>query len=222
MRKRYFSGIILLTLIVTFFSCTTPAPAPAPAPAPPPAPIIVQTPPDTLMPLTVGILQRLFESNEQMANEIKNYQMILFGRILLERNYTQSTNRLESGKVTFEDVHVRDEITVPDQVEGQTMEMQIVNNEIILSVCFEREDRYANCQLQFSSMAGDPEGYFYLKYSPNGKAVSAGDARGIVSYGGPEYSIKFTGDKSPYLLIKLTQKDTDRVNSRTASGRKIQ
>ncbi|MCL2479168.1 MAG: hypothetical protein FWF22_06685 [Treponema sp.] len=217
-------GILTIFLAVLFFGCATTASAPVSAPAAPPPPqtIIVQTPPDTLMPLTVGILQRLFESNEQMVNEIKNYQMILFGRIYLERNYTQSSNSLNSGKVTFEDLHVREDITVPDQTEGQTMQIDITNNEIVLSVCFEREDRYSDCLLQFTSSLNDPEGYFYLKYSPNGKAATAADDRGVLQYGGPEYRLKFSGDKSPYLMIMLTQRDTDRVNSRTASGRKIQ
>ena len=212
----------LLTVIL-FFGCTTPAPVPAPVtPAPLPETIIVQSPPETLMPLTVGILQRLFDSNEQLSNEIGNYQLILFGRIYLERNYTQSTNRLEAGgRITFEDLHIREQITILDQTEGQAMNLEIVDNEIVLSVCFEREDRYISCQLEFTSMAWDTEGYFYLKYSPNGRTSVTAEERGVLQYGGPEYKLKFTGDKSPYLLIKLTQRDTDRVNARTASGRKV-
>jgi len=173
------------------------------------------------MPLTVNILQRLFDSLDQTAADIHKYQMILFGRIFLERNYTQSSNRLESGRVTFEDLHIREEITIMDQTEGQVLGYEIVNDEIILSVCFEQEDRYIDCQLVFSSMAWDVDGYFYLKYNTNARS-SLADEKGILQYGGPEYKLKFTGERSPYLLIKLTQRDTDRLNARTASGRRVQ
>ena len=220
-----FSKIMLALLVPVFFGCATPAPpAPAPAPAPPPKPetIIVQTPPETLVPLTVGIMQRLFETNEQLINEIDRYQLILYGRIFLERNYTQQTNRLpqpgDRGIAIFENFNNRDEITIPDQTEGQAMSIEIVDNEIVLSVGFEKEP---NCQLVFSALARDTGGYFYLKYNPSVRAANTGDERGVVQYGGPEYKLKFTGDRSPYLLIKLSQRDTDKINARTASGRKV-
>ena len=226
MKNRNPIGLLILIFIVpVFFGCASSSPAQTQAPAAPvrpPETIIVQSPPETLMPLTVGILQRLFDSNDQLINEMRNYQLILFGRVFLERNYTQSTNRLETGgKVTFEDLHIREEITIQDQTDGQAMVVEIINGEIFLSVCFEREDRYADSVLKFSCPLNDPEGYFYLRYSPSSRSGGTGDERGLLEYGGPEYKLKFTGDKSPYLLIKLSQKDTDRVNSRTASGRKI-
>ena len=225
MKYKYLFGLSFLMLAITvIFGC---AAAPAASAPPPPPPrtetVFVQSPPETLMPLTLGILQRLFDSNEQLSNNINKYQLLVFGRIFLERNYTQSSNRLEAGgKVTFEDLHIREEITIQDQTEGQAMEFEIIDNEIILSVCFEHEDRFSNCQLTFSTMAWDTEGYFYLKYSPSsGRGSVTSDERGVLQYGGPEYKIKFTSEKSPYLLIKLSQKDIERVNSRTASGRKV-
>jgi len=222
MKNKSLCGIVLLILVMTVFSGCSSPPPPAPAPLPPPPEtIIVQSPPETLMPLTVGMLTRLFDSNEQMINEMGRYQLVLLGRVFLERNYTQSTNRLEQGgRVTFLDTHIRDEITIQDQTEGVALGVEIINNEIILSVCFEREDQYTNCQLTFSALIGDPEAYFYMKYSPNLRGGS-GDERGILQYGGPEYRLKFTGDKSPYLLLKLSQRDMDRVNSSTASGRRV-
>jgi len=173
------------------------------------------------MPLTVGILQRLFDTSDQFA-EIKNYQLVLFGRIFLERNYTQSTNRLEAGRATFDNMHIRDEITIQDKTEGQAMSFEIIDNEIVFSVCFEYEDRYENCQLDFSAMAWDTDGYFFLKFTPSARGTVANDERGVVQYGGPEYKLKFINERSPYLLIKLSQNDIERVNSRTASGRKVQ
>jgi len=67
----------------------------------------------------------------------------------------------------------------------------------------------------------DPKSPYFIKYNPNTRTSNSGDERGILQYGGPEYRIKFTNEKSPYLLIKLTQRDTERLNARTASGRKI-
>lgn len=216
MKNKYVLGSLLIFLAVfVIFGCVS---EPAPVPAPVLETVFVQTPPDTLMPLTVGILQRLFESDGQLSSEIQNYQLILFGRVYLERNYTQSNNRLENGRITFEDLHVRENITINDQTEGQAMSFEIIDNEIILSVCFEQEDRYVNCQLQFSTMAWDTDSYFHLNYSPR---QSTADERGVLIYGGPEYRLKFNGDRSPYLMIKLTQRDTDRINSRTASGRRV-
>lgn len=215
MKIRYLPILVLTVFMI--FGCRSEQVV---TPAPLLETVFVQTPPDTLMPLTVGILQRLFETNDQLNSEIQKYQLILFGRIYLERNYTQSSNRLENGRVTFEDLHVRENITINDQTEGQAMSFEIINDEIILSVCFEAEDRYSNCQLHFSTMAWDPDGYFYLNYSANGRQPT-GDERGVLQYGGPEYKLKFNGERSPYLLIKLTQRDTDRINSRTASGRRV-
>ena len=227
MKGKYLIGIFLLILAIPFFfGCASRAPAAAlsaPPPPPPPEMVFVQSPPETLVPLTLGILQRLIDTNAQLS-EISKYQLLLFGRVFLERNFTQSSNRLETGgKITFEDLHIREEVTIQDQTEGQALEFDIVDNEIILSVCFEREPRYENCMLQFSTMAWDTDGYFYLKYNnnPSGRGY-LNDEKGLVLYGGPEYKIKFTSERSPYLLIKLSQRDIERVNSRTASGRKIQ
>jgi len=222
MNKNFLLG--MLVAIPLFFGCrAAPAPyAPPSIPYSPPETIFIQTPPETLMPLTVGILQRLFETEEQMLAEINKYQLVIFGRVFLERNYIQSSTRLESGGMaTFENQHIRDEITIQDQTEGQAMKTEIIDNEIVFSVCFEREDRYVSSQLQFTSMLWDTDAYFYLKYSPNARNTNLSDERGVLQYGGPEYKLKFTSERSPYLLIKLSQRDIERVNARTASGRKV-
>ena len=213
------SGFLAISLIavLTFGCIETPAPQAEPSP---PETVIIQSPPETLMPLTPGILQRLSDPDDPYS-DIGKYQLLIFGRVFLERNYTQSTNRLEQGgRLAFEDLHIREEITIPDQTEGQALDFEIVDGELILSVCFEREDRYSSCRLIFTQMAWDTDGYFFLKYGTN-QRTHLSDERGVLQYGGPEYRIKFSGERSPYLLIKLSQRDIERVNARTASGRKV-
>jgi hypothetical protein len=38
---------------------------------------------------------------------------------------------------------------------------------------------------------------------------------------GKQYKVKYSGEKEPYLLIKLSQKDIDKIDSYTMKGRKV-
>ena len=229
MKKRYIFGFLLVAAFLFVCGCAgrTPIETEEAAEEFPPFQqsdfvyIEGPGPVETLMPLTISILQRLFDTNDQMFDDIHKYQLILFGRIFLERNYTQSNSSLSAGRVTFEEHHFRDEITILDQTEGVVLEVEIVNDEIILSVSFEKEPKFDDCLLKFSTMQWDTDGYFYLVYMSNGRTSALGEEKGIIQYGGPDYKLKFSGEKPPYLLIQLTQRDIDRVNTRTASGRRV-
>jgi hypothetical protein len=179
---------------------------------------VITTPPETLMPLTTSILQRLNDS-DMVSRNINRYQLLLFGRVLLEREYTQSDTYVEAGRAKFDDVHIRDNITINDQTEGQAIATGITGDEIVLSVCFEQEEKY---QLKFSAISSEPDSYFYLNYySYHDNLSPMGDEKGLLEYDGLIYKLKYAGDKRPYLLIKLSQNETDKINSRTASGRKV-
>ena len=183
-----------------------------------PVQVQVPSPPDTLMPLTGSILQRLSESTGNISNDIRRYQFILFGRIVLEREYTESNDGLmEDGTARFENKHVRESITINDQTEGQAMAIGTVGNETVLAVCFEDND---DLRLYFSVPTVNINDYFYLVYTGNGLS-STSDERGLLEYGGNIYKLKYTGERSPYLLIRLSQRDTDTLTSHTAPGRSV-
>jgi hypothetical protein len=180
---------------------------------------VITSPPETLMPLTTSILQRLGDSDTIASKNITRYQLHLFGRVLLEREYTQSDTYVEAGKARFEDVHTRDTITINDQTEGQAIAIETARDAIVLSVCFEQDEKY---QLKFTTISSDPDAYFYLDYYGYHDSISTiGDEKGLLEYDGLIYKLKYAGDKRPYLLIKLSQSETDRLNSRTAAGRRV-
>ena len=221
MKYNYLRNLVFsVSVFVFLLSCTTP---------PPPPPRVVEvevqvrvpSPPDTLMPLTVSILQRLNESTGDISNDIGRYQFILFGRIVLEREYIESNDGLmEGGTARFENKHIRESITINDQTEGQAMTMETIGNEIVLALCFEEND---NLRLYFSASIENINDYFYLVYNSNDLFLIS-DERGFLEYGlGSEniYRLKYTGERSPHLLIKLSQRDTDMLNSRTVPGRRV-
>jgi hypothetical protein len=173
---------------------------------------------DTRMPLTISVWDRLSRNMENVSSDVKKFQLVLSGRITLEREYTaQNDGSEDGGRAKFEDVHTRDVITIPDQLEGQTLKYEEINGEIILYVCFEKDNDYT---LAFSCKKDDENGYFYLKTTPSNIPLR-GEEKGIIEYGEQEYKIKYNGTL-PNLFIKLSQSDRDKINNRTLEGRKIE
>lgn len=223
MNVKHHAAVILGTSFALLLSgCQTPAP-----PAPPaPERIYIEMPVqvaveviDTRMPLTIATIQRLSRSHENIAEDIQRFQLHLFGRVILEREYTiPNDSRDPDGRVRFENVHVREVITINDQTEGQALRAEMANGELLLSVSFDDGDDV----LIFSSRADDPDGFFTLQYDVGGAFPLTGDERGLIEFGGNQYRLRYTGDRAPYLLIRLTQSDVDRMRSRTLGGRRVQ
>jgi hypothetical protein len=220
-------GLLFLLFVLALLCACLTEPVPELEPEPVIAPLpdeifrevgrVITGPPETLMPLTASILQRLGDSDT--SRNITRYQLHLFGGVLLEREYTQSDTYVEAGEARFEDVHTRDTITINDQTEGQAIAIETARDRIVLSVCFEQDDKY---QLRFSTISSEPDAYFYLDYYGYYESRSAvGDEKGLLEYDGLIYKLKYAGDKRPYLLIRLSQSETDKLNSRTASGRRV-
>ena len=220
MKRRYSFGMVVTMLVLTvFYSCATePEPVQNEVVREVVRERVVTSPPDTLMPLTVSILQRLGETSAALSQNIGRYQLLLFGRVFLEREYTQSETYVEEGKAKFEDVHIRENVTINDQTEGQAITLGNIGDEIVISVCFEQDEKY---RLRFSTYTGDPDAYFYLNYDFLDSLSPFSDEKGVLEYGGEIYKLKYAGDKRPYLLIKLSQSDTDKLNSRIAPGRRV-
>ena len=221
--KKLIGFAIVILFIAVFFGCkSNKAPVEYVPPAlsysyePEPEPVSYQ--PESIVPLTPYIVYRLGDNN-RLPQNISKYQFVLAGKIVMESEYSQPNDRvLQGGRVKFEDVHIRESITIDDKTEGQATDIGIFGGEIVVSVCFEHDDLY---RLSFATMAGNPDEYFYLRYSPSRSIAPYTDEKGSIEYGRDTYRLRFSGDKRPYLMIKLTHQDTVRLNSRTAPGRKI-
>jgi len=212
-----FAPILVLLALFTVVGCKTPEPVVKIETVVREVQVPVSVPPDTITPLTPSILVRLRDSGDDRdVNErIKRYQFRLNGRIGLEREHVvYNDSLLPGGVVKFENMHVRDSVIINDQSDGQALAVRATRNEITLHVCFESDDKY---QLVFYADGDDPDGFFYLDYTPN---VGRRDEKGSLVYGGESYILRY-GDRRPYLLINLSQRDTEMLNSRTAAGRKV-
>jgi len=198
-----------------FFGCITPPPPPVKEAA---------SPPDTFIALTLSILQRLGESYE--SNDIGRYQLVLVGKIIMEKEYPNKSIHYpypgDKGKAEILTEHIREVITINDQEKGRAKEYYNRGSRAIVSVCFEEEagiykDYY---NLSFSCRADEMYEYFYIDYCPNG-ASALSEEKGTLVYGENSFRLKYTGDTRPYLLIRLSQKDTERLISRVVPGRVV-
>jgi hypothetical protein len=216
-------GILTILAFLMLGGCNNsppPAPVQPPKPVQPPREVIreiikeVEIAPYTLLPLTNSILQRLKDPSMTDKDNVMRYQLILFGGVFLERNDFKTTPTVIGGAAKLENVYVRKNITIPDQTEGQALDID--GEAVELTVCFDKDDIY---QLKFSPISSEPEPYFYLQYDDS---TAFGDVKGTVQYGeGDPYTLRYSGDKKPYLLIKLSQKDTEQLDPHTAPGRKV-
>jgi len=177
--------------------------------------VVREAPSETLMPFTINLMRQLQQGNV----DLQKIQFILFGRISLERAYIKPTASQEGGRANINVEHVRNSITINDRLEGALLEIpeETRGGEITLSVCFEDDDNY---RLKFSSRINEPASYFYLNYTLPPRDAPP-DEKGTLLYGGETYELSFAGEKAPYLLIRLTQKEYDSPIPREAAGRRV-
>jgi hypothetical protein len=219
MRKGIAIAVFAVLFVVFFAGCKSPPPPP-----PPPAPqIIRENVPveDTRVPLTMDIINRLIGDLEISGNDIilYQYQLHLFGRISMQREYSEHINSRERdgifrGRANFQNVNTRDEIIVNDQTLGQVLRFERLRDEIRLFVGF--DDKEDNT-LVFSNL-GNPSGFFYLRFNSDtlfGRRIIYGENES-------EYTVTLTGDTIPYLLIKLSNENVNRLNSQVLPGRRVQ
>jgi hypothetical protein len=224
MSKRFFGWILTVYFLVTVLGChTDPKPVTTPTPQAPAPRTVVQevVVSDTLIPFTVSTLQRIQRLSDA---DVKKFQFILSGRISLEKDYIVSQASVgNEGRANLNIIHKRDIVTINDQTRGVVIAYETRGNEVILSVCFEEKDDQV---LKFSSREDQPDAYFYLSYNPDRSTTSSGDEKGFVFYGGEgeeyKYKLRYADEKPPYLLVSLTQKESDSQNPRTAPGRKVE
>ena len=218
-------GFVLLAVFTLFLGCATTSTdtdiEPA-APGSPPPVVLTQTVTETLMPLTPFILQRIrsrYSDDSEFRADIGRYQFLLFGRILMEREFPRRRTELGSGgQLIFFDENIRETITINDQTGGQAIDIRFNGNEISLYVCFDQDDRLS---LPFTTVVSDFETFFHLKYDQNGKMSTTGDEKGTVWYGENEFKLRYSGERSPYLLVRLSHSDLDVPIRHTAPGRMV-
>ena len=202
--KGFYYRFYVIAALLLVCGCKSPPP-------PPPKEPEIREVLDIRVPLTIGILERLtYENNESdTPGEIMRFQLHLAGGMTLEReDKEQNSSRGPKGSIYLDGVRIREVITIKDQTEGQVVGYEDTGAAIILSVCFEHNEKN---RLSFSSRKGDRDGYFYLA-GPNRK----------VTYEEKEYDVNYSDEYPPYLLIKLKQSDIEKINSRTLEGRKVE
>jgi len=218
MKLRRLAGVFFGMFVLLFSSCGTPPPPPPPVVAPPPPPPPPPLPPiiETRMPLTVSLTNRL-SSPERMAADIERFQLHIFGRVTLEREHTRSMDNVERGRATIVTEHIREIVIIHDQTPGQAIWVETIGGEIRIFVSFDDGDDF----LVFSSRADNPDGFFDLRYDSGDMGSLSGDERGWLEFGGHNYRVRYIGDRTPHLLIQLSQEDRDRLNERTLRGRRV-
>ena len=222
-KLKQLAGILCgMPFALLIFGCQTPAPERVYVERPPERVYVERAVEveiiDTRMPLTIATIQRLTRPHENLPDNLGHFQLHLFGRVMLEREYIiPSLSRDIDGRAIFENVHVREVITINDQTEGQAIRADYINGELLLSVSFDDGDDY----LIFSSRTSDPDGFFSLRYDPGDIIPIVGDERGMIDFGGHQYRLRYTGYRTPYLLIRLAQSDVDRLHARVLRGRRV-
>jgi hypothetical protein len=148
---------------------------------------------------------------------MKGIQFYIFGRLALEREETQLSGRIESGgNLIFEDVHNKEQIVFSNQTPGICVAMSSDGSQTTLELCFDDDEQLY--RLIFKKDHSNSDEYFYLVHDLK---TRNSDEKGSLVYGGKEYGVKYSGEKSPFLLINLEQKDIEQPYTRTAPGRLV-
>jgi len=210
--KHIFALIFVMLVPVIFSSCGH-------KPPPPPQLVVIQ--PDIYMPLTFSILQRLGRPYD--SGDLGRYQLVLVGKIIMERDSIVKRQVVESGRSVFKDVLIKEVLTINDRTKGQALSMANTNGRAVLRVCFEEVGGYyqENYYLEFSCVADERESFYHLDFTPDLVTSVRSSEKGTVEYGKKTYKLKFTGETKPYLLINLFQKDKEKLLPRTVPGRVV-
>jgi hypothetical protein len=81
---------------------------------------------------------------------------------------------------------------------------------LILEICFEEDD---NKRIVFKQDGQGGDRKFYLVYQDSFAMT--------IDYGGEKYNVSYSGDL-PYLRVKINKRLKEKINTRRASGRRVQ
>jgi hypothetical protein len=171
---------------------------------------------ETLVPITLSIIERA----ELTKDNIGGIQFYVFGRVALEREETQlNRSRIEErGNLIFEDVHIREQILIKSQTPGVGVDLRSDDTGKLLIVSFDEQG--TEYHLYFTKLYNDPDPYFYLSFDRSGK-IEDGDEKGSLVYRDKVYKVKYSGEKPPFLLLNLEQKDIEQPHTRILRGRTV-
>lgn len=152
--------------------------------------------------------QRLYEENNWTQEDLARIQFYLSENIVLRRQASSGSSRIESGEIKVVNGQKVEEIVIPRGTPG-------------VFLFSPKEDRFA---ISFESKGEDR----YLMFGPNPKqgnryvllASEWNRNQGTVTYDGKSYQVA-ASDAMATLLVNLKKTRRVTVNSRTASGRKI-
>jgi hypothetical protein len=177
---------------------------------PPPEVRIVRIP-DVRVPLTIELTETLVGGPEFMADDIRRFQLYLFGRISLVRESSEQrdVNITNDGRATIENLHRREELILGHQTPGLVLNVEQTGGKVLLYVAFEAS---GDNTLVFSAARDNPDGFFSLEYN---------SANNTINYGGATYRLSYTSKRPPFLMVGLDQNDTPQSGGRQFSGRRL-
>lgn len=158
----------------------------------------------TLVPFSDNMVEEFDWSNQ----ELKQIQFYLSENVVLFRNTSANSSRIENGKIKIKDGRKIEEITFKKGTPGVFIFSPKENR---MAVSFESSDEK------------------FLMFGPNPKignryAILAKDWKrhvGTVSYGGEEYSIS-NGDGLANLLVDIDKIQSTKVRTKVVKGRQVE
>jgi len=191
MKGRIISGFVFVVLSLAVFAGCGPKP-------------IQEPPPSDLRPLTVSILRQIISkyNNEWEKPPLDQLKFWLSDEIVLERSFVDSDLEVRESKVYLYSLNQREPKGILRDDHGIVLNCVANGGRYFLSVNFDNKDR--DLQLIFSNMEDRRDEFIYLDYVPMDS--KNGDEKGTLYYGpGNQYTLKFGGDRTPYLLINLQE-----------------
>ena len=156
----------------------------------------------TLSPFT----QRLYEENDWSESELKRVQFYLSNDIILRRQASNSSSRIEEGAIRVRNGRRVEEVVIQKGTPGILLFMP---KEQRFAVSFEDNDKY----LMFGPNPKAGDRYVLLASDWNNR-------QGKVSYGNGKYWVDANNGIAS-LMVDLKRARNTSVKSRTAEGRKI-
>lgn len=175
----------------------------------------------TYIPLTPALLHRLGSSVERMNLNLPRLQLVVSGGITMETSAMVIHGLEYSGvNARIRNEHIRRVITLNDTTMGEVLNTRFNANELIIYAGFEEDE---SIYLSFINTGDDPHSFFYLQYIIPEEPIQGfqPNRRGLIMYGGELFTLSYPGNRSPHLLLVLSEYDEDLLFTRTLPGRVV-
>ena len=204
-RKVILRVVFFLFVSVAFFGCATAAPPPLMQSV---AFVSGDAEVENWVPLTATLLRQILNNNDNdWGKTLREMQLRIADEVTLERPVADSETRPQEGTV-YRNINEQQIRIIVDRLQdGMGLaglnEGRGWDERFFLSVGFDRKNQ--NARLQFSNMGDHRDELIYLDYIPFESKIGA--EKGFTLYGTDEklYTVKYSGDKTPFLLINLKE-----------------